>query len=98
MRTSRSATRPRPAREHLAHGVQQRRKSNVLVRRRRRDRYDAPLADSLVEGIAELVVGELFSVEIAGEEVLVGLDDRLDELLPVATDAVGLLFGEIRDR
>jgi len=62
------------------------------VRRRRGDGYDLPLAHGLVERVAELLVRELLSVEVAREQILVGLHDRLDELLPVAADAVGLFL------
>jgi hypothetical protein len=84
--------------EHLAHGVQERREPDVLVRRRRGNRYDAPLAHRLVKGVAELFVRQLLSVKVAREEVLVRLHDRLDQLLPVAADAVRLFLRQILDR
>jgi len=51
-----------------------------------------------VQRVAELVVRELLPVEVAREEVLVGLHDRLDELLPEVPDAVGLFLREVGDR
>ena len=50
-----------------------------------------------MQRVAELVVRELLPIEVAGEKILVGLHDRLDELLPVVPDAVGLFLGEVGD-
>ena len=70
----------------------------MLVRRRCGDGYDASLAHRLVQGVAELLVREILSVEVARQKVLVGLDDRLDELLPVGADAFGVLLRQVGDR
>src|SRR5205823_11000457 len=41
---------------------------------------------------------ELLAIEVTGEQFLVGLDDGLDQLLPVLPDALGLFVREVRDR
>src|SRR2546428_13566165 len=70
----------------------------MFVRRRCRNGYDASLAHRLVQGVAELLVREILSVEVAREEVLVGFDDRLDKLLPIGPDAVCLFLRKLGDR
>ena len=81
--------------EHLADGVEEGRVADVLVGRGRDDRDHLAFAHRPVERVAELVVGELLAIEIPGQEVLIGLDDRLDELLPVPPDALGLLLRQL---
>ena len=67
----------------------------MLVRRRRRDRDDFAFAHRAVQRVAELVVGELLPVEIPGQKIFVGFDNRLDELLPVPTDSVSLFLRDV---
>jgi len=49
-----------------------------------------------VQRVAELVVRELLPIEVAREKILVGLHDRLDELLPEAPTRSAFL-GEVGD-
>jgi len=51
-----------------------------------------------MERVSELVVRKLLAIEIAGQQILVGLDDRLDELLAVLAHALGLfVFRKLGD-
>ena len=63
------------------------------MRRGRDDRDHPALAHGLVQRIAELVVAQLLAVEVPRQEVLVGLDDGFDELLPILADPLGLVLG-----
>src|SRR5207244_8902184 len=62
------------------------------------DRYDLALTHCLVQRVAKLVVRELLAVQVARQEILVRFDDRLDKLLPVIPDAVGIFLPNVGDR
>ena len=85
----------RRARHALDEQVEERGRAEVLGRDRGRDREDLAARDGVLERLRDLLVGELLAVEVALHQPLVGLDDGVEQLLPVLGRLVGQLGGDL---
>ena len=74
--------------------VEQPAQADPLGRAADEDRRQDALLDALAQARLELRVGDLLALEVLGQDVVVGLGRRLEQLVAPADDLVGELVGD----
>jgi hypothetical protein len=85
----------RRRRDALDDQVEERVRAEVLRRDAAGDREDLAARDRVLEGVRDLLDPELLALEVLLHQRLVGLDDLVEQLLPVLLDELGQV---VRDR